>query len=424
MTWRTRLALPLYIGGGSLSLFGNSAIAVVLPWLVLARTGDVTITATVATVSGVAAIPAALLGGRLTDRFGARRVAVLADCGSALSVAALPVVDLIWGLDLTWFVVLGALGALFDVPGMTARQALLAEVAHASRTPVETVAGAFQAAFSLAFLAGPALAGVLIGWLDPVGVVWVTAVCSALAGLLTWLLPVPPGVGADAAPAARGGWRLILDDRRLLAMLIVSFAATLVSPPLMAVILPAYYAGIDRPQLLGLTLSAFAVGSLLGAALYALISRRSRVAGYLLAIGSMTAGMVAVAVLQSPPLIMVGLFALGLGGGLFGPIWNVFIAEQLPPGQRGRVLGWFTAATLVAGPVGLGALTLALGTVSMESVALLLGGFWVVIALGAVLSRDARAVATAPPGGQPSGAGQESDAGRIDRHNDVHVDGS
>ena len=115
---RSRFSVPLYVGGAALSLFGNSAIAIVLPWLVLARTGDVTITATVATVSGIATVPATLLGGRLADRFGARRVAVLADIGSAVSVAALPVVDALWGLDLMWFVILGAIAVAMSFGAM------------------------------------------------------------------------------------------------------------------------------------------------------------------------------------------------------------------------------------------------------------------------------------------------------------------
>ncbi|WP_392508673.1 MFS transporter [Naumannella halotolerans] len=421
---RSRFAVPLYVGGAALSLFGNSAIAIVLPWLVLARTGDVTITATVATVSGIATVPATVLGGRLADRFGARRVAVLADIGSAVSVAALPVVDAVWGLDLMWFVILGAVGALFDVPGMTARQALMAEVAETSGTKVDTVAGVFQASFSLAFLAGPALAGLLLGWFDPVTVVWVTAMCSALAGVLTWLLPVSPSIGADHQATGRGGWQLIIGDRRLLAVLFISFAATLITPPLLAVVLPAFYAGIERPELLGFTLSAFAVGSLLGAVLYALLSKRSRLPAYLAAMGMMTLGMVAVALLASVPLIMVGMLLLGLGGGLFGPVWNVFIAEQLPTGTRGRVLGWFTAATMVAGPIGLGGLTLALTLTDMQTAALALGIFWVFVAVLAVISRDARAVATAPApeprGADGDAAAPVADDGGADGHHEAH----
>ncbi|RYI97094.1 MAG: MFS transporter, partial [Actinomycetales bacterium] len=116
---RTRAgAVPLYVLGGALSMLGNASIGIVLPWLVISRTGDLSVTALVATAAGVAAVPASLLGGRLADRFGARRVAVAADLGSASAVAALAVVDASVGLTVGWFVALGVVGALFDVPGM------------------------------------------------------------------------------------------------------------------------------------------------------------------------------------------------------------------------------------------------------------------------------------------------------------------
>lgn len=100
---------------------------------------------------------------------------MLADCGSAISVVALAVVDLLWGLDVTWFTVLGLAGALFDVPGMTARETLMADVSEASGVALDTIAGLRQTVFGVSFLAGPALAGVLVSVLDPIRVVWITA---------------------------------------------------------------------------------------------------------------------------------------------------------------------------------------------------------------------------------------------------------
>src|SRR3954453_22322925 len=89
----SRASLPLFVAGEALSLFGNSAIAIVLPWLVLTRTGDPAVTGLVAAATALPAIAAALVGGWLIDKVGQRRMSVLADLGSALSVAGLAVVD-------------------------------------------------------------------------------------------------------------------------------------------------------------------------------------------------------------------------------------------------------------------------------------------------------------------------------------------
>lgn len=128
----SRITRPLYLFASGTSLFGNSAISIVLPWLVLARTGDPAMAGVVAAASAAPSAIAALVGGHLVDRIGRRTICVISDVGSALSVAGLAIVDLTVGLDVTWFIVLGILGALFDVPGMTARETMLAQVSETS----------------------------------------------------------------------------------------------------------------------------------------------------------------------------------------------------------------------------------------------------------------------------------------------------
>lgn len=401
-------AVPLYVGGAALSLFGNSAIGVVLPWLVITSTGDLSSAGMVAAAAGIAAVPATFVAGRLIDRFGARRIAYLADLGSATAVASLAVVDLLWGLDLVWFVVLGAAGALFDVPGMSARQALMAGVSKVSGVGVDRVAALFQGGFSVAFLAGPGLAGVLLAWWDPIDVVWFTAACSGGAALLTRLVPV-----AHAAPVADDGAQLsglatVLRSRGLRAAIVVGFASSLVTAPLLAVVLPGHFVTLDAPGLLGATMSAFAVGSLVGAVLYAVVSRGSRRRAFLAGIAAMTLGLWVIAPLGGGALVIAGMAAMGVGGGLFGPVWNVFIAESVPERVRGRALSWLNATTLVAGPLGLGALALLLGATSdLRVAAVVVAATWSLAAAWCALSRGGRELsgAVAPAALEESRAG-------------------
>lgn len=111
-----RLALPLFLAAETPSLFGNSAISIVLPWLVLSRTGEPSTAGMIAAVPAEPAVLAALVGGWLIDRVGRRQISVLADLGSAAAVAALVLVDQSVGLTVSSFIVLGVVGALFDVP--------------------------------------------------------------------------------------------------------------------------------------------------------------------------------------------------------------------------------------------------------------------------------------------------------------------
>lgn len=235
-----RPSLILFLFAEGASLFGNSAISIVLPWLIVVRTADPATAGLVLMVTGMPVIVAALVGGHLIDRIGWRRTAVVADCGSALSVAFLAVVDRFWGLDVAWFVVLGLSGVLFDVPGMTARETLMANVAETSGATLDRIAALRQSVVGLSFLAGPALAGILLSVLDPIRVVWITAGCSALAALATVLMPLRPAAAVDGgAPkdSPLAGLAVVRANPGLVAVLLLSFASALPFAPLLAVIL-------------------------------------------------------------------------------------------------------------------------------------------------------------------------------------------
>lgn len=400
---RSPRAVPLYVGGASLSLFGNSAIGIVLPWLVLSTTGSLSSAGVIAAVAGLAAVPATFGGGRLIDRFGARNVAVVADLGSASAVLGLIAVHYTVGLSVPWFMLLGAAGAAFDVPGMTARQAMLADVSAVSGSSVVKVAGLFQAGFSLAFLAGPGIAGLLLSVLDPIDVVWITAACSAGAAGATALVPVMGQSFGQGPEKPSGGLELIRRTPALRAMLIISISASLVTLPMISLLLPGHFNLIGEPGQFGLTMSGFAVGTLLGSVLFAVLAKRSRRTAYVAGILSMSAGMWLFAPLGGFWLIFAAMIVMGIGSGLFGPIWNVYVADRVPDDVRGRVLGWLNAGSLVAGPLGLGLMSLVLLGGDLLLGAVLVAAGWSAVAVFAIASRGAREL-TVPAADEPVAA--------------------
>ncbi len=387
---RSRLVLPVYATAEALSNFGNSAIAVTLPWLVLLRTGDVAAAGAVAAVAGIAQVAATFAIGQLIDRFGARRMAVLADLGSALSVAALAVVDAAGGLTLGWMLVLAAAGALFDIPGMTARQTLMPRVAERSGVKLDTVAGIRQGIFGLSFLAGPALAGLLLATFDPGQVLWITAGCSALAAIVTLGIRVAPIREDDAEPGLGGAWRTMRSRPVLVKLLVVATMASLVSAPLLSVMLPAHFAAANRPDLLGYTMSAFAAGVFAGSGAYALLARASRRLAWTVALVAITAGLALIATLDGFWLMALGSVVMGVGSGIVNPIFGVVVSERVPGSQLGRVMGLTNAVSLAAGPIGLGLASLVLAAGTLPMLAWGIVAAWVVIALLAMFGRSLR----------------------------------
>lgn len=374
-------ALPLYLTATATSLFGNASIAIVLPWLVLQRTGDPATAGLVAAISALPGAVAAFAGGYLVDKVGRRRMTVISDLGSAVAVAALALVDAAVGLDLTWFIVLGVLGALFDVPGMTARETLLANVAQTSGTSLDQVASWRGALFGVSFLAGPALAGWLLAVLPAVSVVWITALCSAIAALAIAVMPLDPVAGEaahDTSPMA--GWTHIRQHPALFALLAISLASVVVAGPLLSIVLPAHFAALAAPGLLGLSLSAYAVGTIAGSGLFGWLFEGRRWRAWVVAAVLYASGGLLIGTLLGFWPVALGMVLVGVASGLQQPVTTVVLTERVPDALRGRVFGTYAALQMAVAPLGLGVMAGVLGASGLGVGAWVLALGWVMMA--------------------------------------------
>ena len=387
----TKTTLPLYLAATATSLFGNSAIAIVLPWLVLERTGDPAMAGLVAAVSAVPGAIAAFVGGHLIDKIGRRRMSVLSDIGSAVAVAALAIVDAAVGLNVAWFIALGVLGALFDVPGMTARETLLANVSETSGVGLDKIAAWRGMLFGLSFLAGPAVAGWLLAVLPSIQVVWITAACSAVAALAIGVMPLRASAVAaaeDNSPLA--GFTHIWRSRPLLILLVVSLGSMVLVAPLLSVVLPAHFVALAAPGLLGLSLSAYAVGTMAGSGVYGWLFDGRRWAAWVVANLLYVASAVLIAPLQGFWLVAAGMVAAGLGSGLLQPISTVVLTEHVPDALRGRVFGAYSALAMVASPLGLGLMAIVLSGADLRTGAWVLAAGWAVVGAYALVAPGLR----------------------------------
>lgn len=371
--------LTRYLLAGALSLLGNAVAAIALPWLILVRTGDAATAGLVAAASATPMLVAALAGGALADRFGRRRTSLVADVASAACVAALPLVDAAWGLSVTAFVLLGVAGALADVPGLTAREALGPDVAAAAGVPLERLTGLREGVTGVVLVVGPAVAGGLLVLLDPVAVLWVTAATSLAAALVTATLPAGVGAG-PVGPQRRdlgAGLRVLLRDRLLGTVTLVSTAGLLALGPLQGLLLPVHLVAQGSPGVFGLVITAMAVGGIAGGVLYATLGTRVRrrtvfVLGQLVT----AAGVVGTALLPPTPLLLAAALLAGLGSAPVGAMVAVLVAERVPDEVRGRVMGLQNAAALGAVPVGLLGAGLLVEAVGVRPTGMLVAGVW------------------------------------------------
>lgn len=94
--------------------------------------------------------------GSLIDRINRRTAVVLSDVFSAVALMILPVIDLTVGLSLGWFIAAAVLNSFGDVPGITAREAMLPAIARAAGTDPSRLIGLREPLAGVSLLVGPA----------------------------------------------------------------------------------------------------------------------------------------------------------------------------------------------------------------------------------------------------------------------------
>ncbi len=353
----------LILSSAFLAAAGNGISLVAFPWLVLERTGSATGASIVAGAGTLPLLFATLIAGTAVDFLGRRRVAMLADAMSALSVLAIPALVLALGAGvLTTAVLAGlaALGAFFDPAGMTARLSMLPEAARRANWTLDHTNSVYEAVFNLAYITGPGIGGLLIATLGGVNTMWVTAAAFGLAILAMAVLRLP---GADRPePEARPdgvmsgvleGLSFVWRNRVLRTLGLIELAVTGLYLPMESVLFPKYFSDRNEPTQLGWVLMALSIGGLIGALSWTVLSRvASKRTTILTAVATFGTGATIIAFLPPLPVILVLAVLIGLVYGPIGPIYNSVMQTRTPARMRGRVVGVMTSMAYAAGPVG------------------------------------------------------------------------
>ncbi|RCS75527.1 MFS transporter [Brachybacterium alimentarium] len=358
----------VYLGSYSLSLLGNGIASVLFPLLVLAKTGDILAAGILASVTAAVAAVVGVLAGVVVDRVNRRTVSIISDVLSAGSVAALPVVDAVWGLNLTWFIVLGVIGAFGDMPGMTARETMLPRLVQldgGKPGALDRLVGVRESLSAALMLIGPGVGGLLVFLLGVSSTtLFITAGTSLAAAALSLALSsragaIEPIAGAaehSGSPGVRGvatdlvqGWRFLLGHRLVLGASILTAVFVAVIAGLQATILPAYFLQERLPEFSGFAVTGIALGSLFGAGLYAAtVGKASRRAWFVIGMLGSVIGFAALGAMGAPWLVIAAAVLIGLTNAPMSAVLGVATIEATPDRMRGRVLGAQNALMLAA----------------------------------------------------------------------------
>lgn len=342
-----------------LSALANSMVLLLIPWLVLSERGSA---AQAGLVIAIAATPAAVvtvLSGALTDRIGARRVSVLSDFLSMLSVLMFPLALLTDRLDLFTLIALATLGAMFDPAGFTARKTVIPNVATRVNMSVPQLNSIHEAVFGSSWVLGPALTGLLIASFGLTVPFFVAAGMFCLAALAMLLLPVTStlmsakqrelGLRKDLKDGLKALWgNKVL---RVITLSIVVLAGVYL--PVEGVLLPTLYQDRGQPEVFGLVLTALGAGSIVGSLAFAPMFRRIPAkAIFSICLAGSGAIVLSMATLPNPAGFIALGALLGIAWGPMQPLLNTLIQTNIEPQMQGRVFGIQVALFSLAPPLG------------------------------------------------------------------------
>ncbi len=404
-----------FLISNALSLLGNSVAGVALPLILLATTGNALAAGALALICAIPQLVIGVAGGAVLDHLNRRDVSIASDIISALSIALLPVVDMIWGLNFGWFVALGLLGSIGDIPGMTARDAMLPAVTKHDSADMQRFMGFSQSLDSIVTIVGPALAALFIGFVGEVPSLWFTAAMSFAAALVTLTIPRKIGaVGytsgqADAIEAARakgdakpqgalaamktGLTVLFRKDAILSTSVALGLLIIMVLGSYQGLVLPVFFTQLGQPELLGFTLSVMSAGMLVGSIVYASFTRKlRRRTWYVVSFVGMAVGVFIVGVLPAYPVMLAGSFLLGLSAGPASALLGFFMMDRIPDTSRGCALGTQNSLVMVAAPIAVFATSLMVDFLSPLTASLVLVVLWLVLTVFALGVRAMRAI--------------------------------
>ena len=360
----SRVPVLLILFSAFLAAGANGIALVAFPWLVLQRTGNATGASIVAGAATLPLVFATLLSGTAVDFLGRRRVAMLSDAMSGLSLAAIPILAMTMGADVLNTAVLSglaALGALFDPAGITARQSMLPEATARAGWTLDHTNSLYEAGFNLGYITGPGVGGLLIATIGGINTMWVTAGAFGLSIVAMAVLrlqgadrPDPDQRPDGVVSGVMEGLKFVWHNRVLRTLGLIDLALIGLYLPMESVLFPKYFSDRNEPAQLGWVLMALSIGGLIGALSWTVLSRiASRRATVLTAISIYGVAITVIAFLPPLPLILVLVAVIGLVYGPIGPIYNTLLQSRTPEHLRGRVVGVMTSMAYASGPLGL-----------------------------------------------------------------------
>lgn len=299
--------------GRTCSGFGGQMTLIAVMFQVWQATHSTVWTGAVGLAQAIPVIGFGLFAGSLVDRVDRRAFYLVAVVGQAACSVLLAVQGFVGHVPVIGVLLLVAAESSFGAGGGPAARTFIPRLLPKA----DLAAGLALNRISMqgSMLLGPALGGLVLGWLGVGGCYLVDAVTFGLAFYGAFGLPPMPPTGEPSRPGLRGvadGLAFLLRNATVRGALLTDLAAMVLSMPISLFPLINAERFGNNPRTLGLFLSAIAVGGVLASLLSGTFIRLPR-PGLVMLCGSATWG-IALALFGVAPNPWLGLVFLAVAG--------------------------------------------------------------------------------------------------------------
>jgi len=239
-----------------------------IAWLAYDMTGSKTL---LGLIMGIRAVPMFLcapLAGVAADRYNRRLLLMGSQLISAITALLFGIV-LATGNAQVWhlfvFVLISGAAAVMDRP---VRLTIIFDLVP--RGVAMQAVAMNMIAFSVSRIAGPAVAGYLIGWVGAEGNLFVQAAAYFAAAASVFAIAIPPRERKYSGLSAFGelaeGLRFAVSDRNARVLLLIGITPFFLLVPIFGGLLPVYTKDVFHagPQVLGMLLTSVGIGGVAG----------------------------------------------------------------------------------------------------------------------------------------------------------------
>ena len=370
-----------------ISSLGDAVSFTALPLLVLALTGSGLAMGIVGALQTLPALFFGMVAGAIADRSDYKRMMFLADLGRAGFTALIPISVALGGPTMAVILLVAAPISILRSFFLAAYTASVP--ALVGRREVGVANSYFEVVYSIGFILGPAIAGVLAATIGPGPTLAIDALSFALSGL--GLLFVRRELRAPVdrprqhlLTEIREGIDFIVGNPTLRTAILFWGAISILTAPLVIALTAHVTRDLgDPPSVFGILLASYGVGTVLGSVLTARWIGRGRVAEMLLG-GNLVMGiaLIGLAVTVELPVQLAIAFVAGIAQSVVLVTYLTLRTVHSPDELLGRVGSTARTISLGLQPVGLliggalidltsGSTTIALMGVAVAAVSLL-----------------------------------------------------